>query len=90
MFLFLNLTFSSPIQLVIGVIVFIVVFIVATLVTRTLNRADISNLREIIKVLGPLRKPLRFLINLIEKLMTILHAQNNSEKGNQEQISKSD
>jgi O-antigen/teichoic acid export membrane protein len=74
-----QLAFSNLIQLVIGVIVFIVVFIFTAVVTRTLNRADVNNLREIIDALGPLRKPLRFLLNLIEKLMTILHAQNNSE-----------
>jgi O-antigen/teichoic acid export membrane protein len=69
-----QLAFSSPIELVIGVIVFVVVFIVAAVVTRTVNRAEVSNLREIINVLGPLRKPLHFLLKLIEKLMTILHA----------------
>jgi len=68
-----QLAFSSPIQLVSGVIVFLVVFIFAALVTRTVNRADMSNLQEIINVLGPLRKPLRFLLNLIAKLMTLLH-----------------
>ena len=67
-----KLAFSSPIQLVIGIIVFLVVFIVAALVTRTVNSADMSNLREIVNSLGPLRKPLLFLLNLIEKLMTIL------------------
>lgn len=69
-----QLAFSSPIQLVIGVIAFVVVFIVAAVVTRTVNKAEVSNLREIISVLGPLRKPLHFLLKLIEKLMTILHA----------------
>jgi len=69
-----QLAFSSPIQLVIGIIVFVVVFLFATVVTRTVNRADVSNLREIVDALGPLRKPLLFLLNLIEKLMTILHA----------------
>ncbi|MGD0407202.1 MAG: polysaccharide biosynthesis C-terminal domain-containing protein, partial [Candidatus Bathyarchaeia archaeon] len=69
-----QLAFSSPIQLVIGVIAFMVVFIFAALVTRTVNKAEVSNLREIVNELGPLRKPLRFLLNLIEKLMTILHA----------------
>jgi len=68
-----QLAFSSPIKLVIGVIVFVVVFIFAALVTRIVNRAELSNLREIVNALGPLRKPLRFLLNLIEKLMTILH-----------------
>jgi stage V sporulation protein B len=69
-----QLAFSSPIQLVIGVIAFVVVFIFAALVTRIVNRAEVSNLREIINELGPLRKPLHFLLNLIEKLMAILHA----------------
>jgi len=69
-----QLAFSNPIELVIGVIVFVIVFIAAALVTRTANRTDVSNIREIINALGPLRKPLRFLLNLIEKLMTIRHA----------------
>ncbi|MGD0644152.1 MAG: flippase [Candidatus Bathyarchaeia archaeon] len=68
-----HLVFSSPIQLLIGVIVFVVVLVFVVVVTRTVNRADVSNLREIINALGPLRKPLRFLLNLIEKLMTLLH-----------------
>jgi O-antigen/teichoic acid export membrane protein len=68
-----QLAFSNPIRLVIGVIAFVVIFIAATVVTRTVNRVDLYNLREIINVLGPLRKPLRFLLNIIEKLMTILH-----------------
>jgi len=66
-----QLAFSNPIRLVIGIIAFVVIFIAATMGTRTINRADLNNLREIINVLGPLRKPLRFLLNLIEKLMTI-------------------
>jgi O-antigen/teichoic acid export membrane protein len=69
-----QLAFSNPIRLVIGVIAFVVIFVAATLVTRTINRGDLISLREIINVLGPLRKPLRFLLNIIEKLMTILNA----------------
>jgi O-antigen/teichoic acid export membrane protein len=69
-----QLAFSNPIRLVIGVIAFVVIFVVATLVTRTINRGDLNSLREIVNVLGPLRKPLRFLLNIIEKLMTILNA----------------
>jgi O-antigen/teichoic acid export membrane protein len=68
-----QLAFSSPIQLAVGVIVFILVFLFAALLTRTVNRADISSLREIIISLGPLRKPLNALLNLVEKLMKILH-----------------
>jgi len=69
-----QLAFSNPIRLIIGIIVFVVIFIAATLITRTINRGDLNSLREIINVLGPLRKPLRFLLNIIEKLMTILNA----------------
>jgi len=68
-----QLAFSNPIRLLIGIIAFVVIFIIATLFTRTIDRGDITSLREIINVLGPLRKPLRFLLNIIEKLMTILH-----------------
>ena len=67
------LPFSSPLRLVIGVIAFAVIFVAATIVTRTIDRSDFTSLREITNVLGPLRKPLGFLLNIIEKLMTILH-----------------
>jgi O-antigen/teichoic acid export membrane protein len=67
-----QLAFSSPIQLAVGVVVFVLIFLLAALLTRTVNRADVSNLREIINALGPLRKPLNALLNLIEKLMIIL------------------
>jgi len=69
-----QLAFSNPINLIIGVIVFVPVFIVAALITRTINKADVNNLREIIKSLGPLRKPLNFILNFLEKLMTLLHS----------------
>jgi O-antigen/teichoic acid export membrane protein len=75
-FLVSLMTFSSPIRLIIGVVIFSVVCIFATLVSRTLNKADLNNLEEIINALGPLRKPLRFLLKLIEKLMTILRLDN--------------
>ena len=48
-----QLTFSNPIRFVLGVIAFVVVFIAATLVTQTINKADMINLREIIEALGP-------------------------------------
>jgi hypothetical protein len=75
-FLISLMTFSSPIRLIIGVIIFSIVCIFAMLVGRTLNKADLNNLEEIINALGPLRKPLRFLLKLIEKLMTILRLDN--------------
>ena len=67
------LPFSSPIQLAVGVVVFVVIFLAAAVLTRTINRADIVNIREIANALGPLRKPLTWLLNLIEGLMNRLH-----------------
>jgi hypothetical protein len=67
------LAFSNPIQLAVGVIVFVVIFLVAAVVTRTIDRADLNNLREIANALGPLRKLLKGLVRLIEKFMTIIH-----------------
>ncbi len=40
-----TLTFSSPIRLAIGVAFYIVVFIAAALLTRTINKNDLNNLR---------------------------------------------
>jgi len=68
-----QLAFSNPIRLVVGIIAFVSIFILAILLTRTIDKGDVNSLREIINVMGPLRKPLRFLLNLIEKLMTALH-----------------
>ena len=64
-----QLPFSSPIQLVTGVILFVVAFILLAVVTRTVNKADLGNVREIANAMGPLRKPLAALLNLVEKLM---------------------
>ena len=63
------LPFSSPIQLIIGVAVFVIVFLLAAIITRTINRNDLANVREIVGSLGPLRKPLTVILNLLEKLM---------------------
>jgi O-antigen/teichoic acid export membrane protein len=65
----LLLPFSSPIQLIIGVAVFVLVFLFAAIITRTINRNDLANVREIVGSLGPLRKPLTVILNLLEKLM---------------------
>ena len=75
-FLISELAFSNPIKLFIGIVVFVIILVVAALVTRTVNSADISNLREIANGLGFLRKPLNLLISFLEKLMKILQRQN--------------
>ena len=40
--------FSSPIRLIIGVIAFVIIFLIAIIVTRTINRNDLANVREIV------------------------------------------
>jgi hypothetical protein len=63
------LPFSDLIRLLTGVVVFIVILLLAIVLTRALNRADLANIRQIISGLGPLRKPINLILNLIEKFM---------------------
>ena len=63
------LPFSAPITLVVGVLVFMVVFLVTAIATKTISREDIEIIRKIVSGLGPLRKPLTLIFNIIEKLM---------------------
>jgi O-antigen/teichoic acid export membrane protein len=67
-----QLTFNKWIVLIVGAVVFLFSFLFAVLVTKAINRSDINNLREMLSQLGPLRRLLHFLLNIIEKLMTIL------------------
>jgi O-antigen/teichoic acid export membrane protein len=66
-----QLPFSNLIQLIIGVFVFVVAFVLLAVSTRTLNKSELVNVREIGNATGPLRKPLTIVLNLIEKLMNI-------------------
>ena len=70
-----QLPFSSPIQLVIGVIVFMIAFLLLAVITQTLSKADLGNIHEIANSMGPLRKPLTIILNLIEKLMNIVYSE---------------
>jgi len=61
---------SVPLQqLVVGVIAFVIIFILAAIITRTITREDIASLIQITDALGPLRRPLRFVLRIVEKLM---------------------
>ena len=68
-----QLPFDSLIRLVIGVIIFVITALLLVVITRTINKSDIENIRQIVNALGPLRKPLVFVLNIIEKLMVIFH-----------------
>jgi O-antigen/teichoic acid export membrane protein len=67
-----QLAFSNWITLIVGAAIFLFSFLLAILLTRAINRTDISNLREMLSALGPLYPLFNFLLNIIEKLMTIL------------------
>jgi O-antigen/teichoic acid export membrane protein len=60
-------------QLIIGVVSFSVIFVLAAVLTRTIDTGDVNSLREIANALGPLRRLLRFLLNVIAKLMGRLY-----------------
>ncbi len=64
-----ELSFSSLIRLVIGVIFFAFVFLATALLTQTINKYDIENLRGMVSGLGIIGKILTRALNVIEKLM---------------------
>ena len=66
------LSFASWIRLLIGVMVFLVVFVVVVLLTRTIDKSDIDNFRDMTSNLGPVGKLVNIFLTLMEKLMTAL------------------
>ena len=67
-----ELGFSSWIRLIIGVVFFTFVFVAAALLTQTINKSDIENLRGMASGLGAIGKIINRLLNIIEKLMKTL------------------
>jgi len=67
-----NLALSNITLLVMGIVIFPIAYITVALATKTINQTDSNNLREIILSLGPLRKPMLFLLKLIERFMAII------------------
>ena len=66
------MSFSSWIQLILGVLIFVLVLIPAILFTRAVTRSDLNNLRIMVSELGPLGGIVVKILNLIEKLMSAL------------------
>ncbi len=64
-----QLPFISPIRLSIGVVIFVTIFMLITIFTRTLTHTDLGTIKTIVEGLGPLRKPIHVVIDIIEKLM---------------------
>jgi len=67
--LILELGYSSLIRLIIGIVFFILVFITAALLTKTINKSDIENLRSMASGLGIIGKIFCRVLNIYEKLM---------------------
>ena len=65
--------FIAPIQLSIGLGLFTFTFLLLAVVTKTIDKADFSNIKQITNALGPLRKPLGWLLSIIEKLSNSLY-----------------
>ncbi len=67
-----ELGFSSWIRLIIGIVFFAFVFVAAALLTQTINKYDIENLRGMVSGLGIIGKIFNHALNIIEKLMETL------------------
>ncbi len=67
-----SIALPSPIRLIIGVLIFLPTFIIAVLLTKTLNKADLNNLRQMTNGLGPASKIIIPLLNMLEKIMVRL------------------
>jgi O-antigen/teichoic acid export membrane protein len=67
-----QLSFSSLINLLIGVAVFAAVLFPSILLTRTINRSDVDNLRQMTTSLGPVNRLLNPMLDIIEKLLVLI------------------
>jgi O-antigen/teichoic acid export membrane protein len=70
------LVLPAVIQLILGAVFFLIVYIFVALITGTIKKEDFGNLREIVRGLGPLQKPLLSILNLAEKFLDKLHKKN--------------
>lgn len=67
-----ELTLPSIVRLIIGVLFFLPVITASILLTKTLTKADLNNLRQMTNGLGPIRKIANPVLNVIEQLMILL------------------
>jgi O-antigen/teichoic acid export membrane protein len=64
-----ELSFSSLIRLIIGVVFFTFIFLAMSLVTKTIDKSDIENLRGMVSGLGIIGKIFNRVLGIIEKLL---------------------
>lgn len=66
------LKFSSWVELIIGLIIFVIIIIPVAILTKSINRADIKNLRDMTSGFGAVGKLTNTFLNIIEKIMATL------------------
>ncbi len=68
----IQINLASLITLIVGAVVFLFVFIFSILLTRTVSRADIRNLKEMLSKTGVVAKVANLALGILEKIMTLL------------------
>ncbi len=66
------LSFSSWVELILGVIIFVIVLVPAAILTRSISRSDVANLRGMTSGLGVVGKLLGRVLDVLEKLMGLI------------------
>ncbi len=67
-----ELGYSSIIRLIVGIVFFAFIFVVMVLFTRTINKCDIENLRDMVSGLGIIGKIINLILNMFDKIMKTL------------------
>lgn len=67
-----ELPFSNWLRLIVGLVFFSLVYVAAALLTQTINKSDIENLRGMTSDIGSVGKIFTRILNLLEKIMQIL------------------
>ncbi len=67
-----ELAFSSLVRLIIGIIFFVFVIVMMSLLTKTINKSDIENIRSMTSGLGIIGKIFSRILNFYQKLMETL------------------
>jgi stage V sporulation protein B len=65
-------SFPNIIRLILGVVFFTIIFIFAALLTRAVNKSDLSNLRGMASGLGPVGKIVNRILSVLEKIIDAL------------------
>ena len=66
------LTWASWIRLIVGVVVFVVIFVFAALLSRSVERSDINNLRQMAGGFGVISSLINRVLNFVERIMSTL------------------